>query len=102
MKDLILKYGGEDMVKLISNQTLNNVVYNGSYIINDVSGSINLPNDPDTNKEITGGAAVRVIANDDHTKISQELIELSKGYKYVRSSNDGKTWVPWSVLTPFS
>lgn len=72
MKDLILKYGGEDMLKLISN------------------------------KKITGGAAVRVIANDDHTKISQELIELSKRYKYVRSSNDDKTWVSWSVLTSFS
>lgn len=102
MTDLVLKSGGEDIVKVMSKQDLNKVTTNGSYILEDVAGSTNLPTDPDSNNTITGGATIRVISNDAHTKVSQDLIELSKGYKYVRSTNDGLNWTTWSVLTPYS
>lgn len=102
MIDLIQNSGGEEVVKTITKQDLNTVNATGSYILENVSGSTNLPNDPDTNLTITGGATIRVIASDDHTHVSQELIELAKGYKYVRSTDDGNNWTDWSVLTPFS
>ena len=102
MIDLIQNSGGEEVVKTITKQDLNTVNATGSYILENVLGSTNLPNDPDTGQSITGSATIRVIASDDHAHVSQELIELAKGYKYVRSTEDGNKWTDWSVLTPFS
>lgn len=88
MKDLVLKSGDEDIVKVMSKQDLNKVTTNGSYISEDVADSIKLSRDSDSNNTITGCATIRVISNDAHTKVSRDLIELSKGYKYVYSTND--------------
>lgn len=84
---------------LYGTQDMNQLIHDGTFTI---SGGINNgPTDPDTNQTAGGPFTIDVIANPDSTIVSQDLIQVSKGYKYVRGCNNG-SWSEWLVLTPFN
>lgn len=79
---------------------LNSLTTDGRYILSN-SSIQNAPTDPDTNSTASGPFTVNVLANKESTIISQELVQVTKGYKYVRGFANN-SWTSWSVLTPFS
>ena len=91
---------GTSTTEINNPQDLNQLRRDGRYILTSNSNS-NLPTDPDTNDYASGPFTCNVIANNSMTIATQELVQATKGYKYVRSFANN-SWSSWSVLTPFS
>lgn len=73
------------------------------YFMDSNAGMRNLPTDPDTNSAIYSDTpfTLNVISNDAKSKVTQELIDVKRGYLFVRSFYNS-SWVAWSVMTPYS
>lgn len=86
--------------EILYSQDLNQLRKDGHYVLSNTNNT-NAPQDPDTKEMADGPFTCTVIANASMTIISQELVQIDKGYKYVRSYHNGN-WTGWSVLTPYS
>ena len=99
MANLATKLGVGGKVTELKNQDLNTVKDAGMYFMDSNAGMRNLPTDPDTNSAISSDTPFTL--NDAKSKVTQELIDVKRGYLFVRSFYNS-SWVAWSVMTPYS